>query len=417
MISLTKNVMSIDIDWDTLTSGTSGRELSDSIRDFIHEKFQQVQLPHFIRSVEIRSFEFGSECPVVSLKDITDPLPEFYDDSESESTSEEEEEPIITGRDTLNQQGRPPPTINVPERGFPFFPSRVSTPGPGGVPGTASNLSYFHLPLSAGLSGTATPNAAFPPPWARPDYHHHNRPPSPPRTVDGYADPSSRPSTAHGRTQSGAFETTTASPLHPADGGDQAKRAQPQEERDPMDTQIVLHISYSGSLSLSMTAEILLDFPMPSFMGIPLKLRISGLEFDGVALLAYLRDNKKKNGDAEEESNTKIKFAFLAPADAETMIGEEGIQVVGDDNDGQTHEVDGKRVKEDNGPIKKQDKDKAARFGSLLSSLNIESEIGRTEDGKQVLKNVGKVERFILEQVRRIFEEEFVWPSFWTFLV
>lgn len=409
--------MSIDIDWDALTSGTSGRELSDSIRDFIHEKFQQVQLPHFIRSVEIRSFEFGSECPVVSLKDITDPLPEFYDDSESESASEEEEEQVTTRHSIVNQQGRPPPTINVPERGFPFFPSRVSTPGPGGVPGTASNLSYFHLPLSAGLSGTATPNAAFPPPWPRPDYHHHNRPPSPPRTVDGYADPSSRPSTAHGRTHSGALDTSATNHPRPADVEDEARRAQRQEERDPMDTQIVLHISYSGSLSLSMTAEIQLDFPMPSFMGIPLKLRISGLDFDGVALLAYLRDNKKKNGDAEEENNTKIRFAFLAPADAETMIGNEGIQPLEDDEEGQIDEDGGKSVNKHSDSMKQQDKNKRAKFGSLLSSLNIESEIGRTEDGKQVLKNVGKVERFILEQVRRIFEEEFVWPSFWTFLV
>jgi distribution and morphology protein 12 len=27
------------------------------------------------------------------------------------------------------------------------------------------------------------------------------------------------------------------------------------------------------------------------------------------------------------------------------------------------------------------------------------------------------VESFVLEQVRRIFEDEFVYPSFWTFLV
>jgi distribution and morphology protein 12 len=47
----------------------------------------------------------------------------------------------------------------------------------------------------------------------------------------------------------------------------------------------------------------------------------------------------------------------------------------------------------------------------------VESEIGRQEDGKQVLKNVGKVEKFVLEQVRKIFEEEFVFPSYWTFLV
>jgi distribution and morphology protein 12 len=53
----------------------------------------------------------------------------------------------------------------------------------------------------------------------------------------------------------------------------------------------------------------------------------------------------------------------------------------------------------------------------LLQEIRVESEIGRKEDGKQVLKNVGKVERFVLAQVRRIFEEELVYPSFWTFLV
>ena len=55
--------------------------------------------------------------------------------------------------------------------------------------------------------------------------------------------------------------------------------------------------------------------------------------------------------------------------------------------------------------------------GGLLREIRVESEIGRQEDGKVVLKNVGKVEKFVLEQVRRIFEDEFVWPSFWTFLV
>jgi distribution and morphology protein 12 len=57
------------------------------------------------------------------------------------------------------------------------------------------------------------------------------------------------------------------------------------------------------------------------------------------------------------------------------------------------------------------------RIGGLLENIRVESEIGGKGDGKQVLKNVGKVESFVLEQVRRIFEEEFVYPSFWTFLV
>lgn len=59
-----------------------------------------------------------------------------------------------------------------------------------------------------------------------------------------------------------------------------------------------------------------------------------------------------------------------------------------------------------------------ARFaGGMLKEIKVESEIGERGKGKQVLKNVGKVERFVLDQVRRIFEEEFVFPSTWTFLV
>jgi distribution and morphology protein 12 len=56
-------------------------------------------------------------------------------------------------------------------------------------------------------------------------------------------------------------------------------------------------------------------------------------------------------------------------------------------------------------------------LGGLLQEIRVESEIGQRESGRQSLKNVGKVERFVLEQVRRIFEEVFVYPSFWSFLV
>lgn len=117
---------------------------------------------------------------------------------------------------------------------------------------------------------------------------------------------------------------------------------------------------------------------MPSFVGIPLKLQITGLSFDGVALLAYLRQ--------VETGKRRVCFCFLGG-------GEGGGGGEGEGNgDGRIG-------------------------GGLLREIRVESEIGRQEDGKVVLKNVGKVEKFVLEQVRRIFEEEFVWPSFWTFLI
>lgn len=414
--------MSIDIDWQTLTTGPEGLALAESIKDFIHDKFQQVELPRFIRSVQVHSFDFGKECPVVQLKDICDPLPEFYanhaedendddgqdDDGdpvrqggEASRRTEEAQRPINTNDyphypSTLASTSRPTfidtrPTALRPNLGWtdhistPFL-SRSNTPG---IPGGTSNLSYFHLPLGAGLSGSQTPLAAVAggtPYSAHWDHHGvsldaQSREQHPHHEFS-YPDPSSRPSTAesyqeihtHGENQNipDAFKPTSS-----------AKNLIP----DSMDTQIVLHTSYTGTVRLSITAEILLDYPMPSFVGIPLKLNITGLSFDGVALIAYLRK--------------RAHFCFLGPDDARALVGVE------------SHNYDGEHTRQGS----RDNNSENDRLGGLLREIRVESEIGRKEGGKQVLKNVGKVEKFVLEQVRRIFEDEFVWPSFWTFLV
>ncbi|KAL9015734.1 MAG: hypothetical protein Q9185_006874 [Variospora sp. 1 TL-2023] len=407
--------MSIDIDWEGLTTGTEGLALADSIKDFIHEKFQQVQLPRFIRSVEVHSFDFGRECPVVELKDICDPLSEFYAAEEDQDEGDDGElddsldqrHPTAILRNTLDQHNQPsgqhvglprsegtvrPLPIDTRLAGLRGELSRSSTPG---IPGGTSNLSYFHLPLSAGLSGTTTPLAAFAGAgalsagWSDTQLGNHfarlrqqspvrQQQPQAPQSPLSYADPCSRPSTSDSYAQSrgeigGSIdETETTRP--------NKRRVEP----DPSDVQIVLRISYSGSVRLSITAEILLDYPMPSFVGIPLKLNITGLSFDGVALIAHLRQ--------------KAHFCFLAPEDARTLIGS------GDSD-------------EDSSAEGRKGNTTGLLLGGLLREIQVESEIGRQEGGKQVLKNVGKVEKFVLEQIRRIFEEEFVWPSFWTFLV
>lgn len=417
-----ENVMSIDIDWETLTTGPEGLALADSIKDFIHEKFQKVELPRFIRSVHVHSFDFGKECPVVELKDICDPLPEFYahdDDAGSEGddidvhheiTEVEDLQPVRHPREyhrsassiptVFTSSAAPNPVHHIDPRpaglrlnlGFadhlatpPSLP-RSSTPG---IPGGTSNLSYFHLPLSAGLSGTQTPLAAvaggtsFTAGWdhhgssalsRRPLQHEHGPPPRP--------DSLSRPST--GRTDTNSDKSSK----HPNPQDHPEPTPPPSNPPpDPMDTQIVLHISYDGTVRLSITAEILLDYPMPSFVGIPLKLNITGLSFDGVALIASLRK--------------RAHFCFLGPEDARTLVGIAG------DHDAYSDAVE----------VEGRDRLEKSHVGGLLREIQVESEIGRQEGGKQVLKNVGKVEKFVLEQVRRIFEDEFVWPSFWTFLV
>lgn len=435
--------MSIDINWDTLTSGTDGLSRAESVRAFIHDKFQQVTLPRFIRSVHVHSFDFGTEPPEIEIKDICDPLPDFYEEDEDYSEEEDEDdaggqelgsvrpveddgldnaqraartdttEAVETPRHTRDNVHRiPRDGLNNTSRPFihrtrpsdslasPLFPG-ATTPG---IPGGTSNMNYFHLPLSAGLSGATTPLAHvagaqlqgwLDNPYGRPTtptnmrLRHAASMNSLTLTPQSNPDPSTRPSSQHQQDDDRRRSVAESDDLASKHNFKRIPSVSPHRmrEKSPEDIQVVAHVQYSGDIKMSLTAEILLDYPMQSFVGIPLKLNITGLTFDGVAILAYIK--------------RRAHFCFLSPDDAEALIGSEdgfaGLQ------------VDGKGQKPH--PITRP------KIGGLLENIRVESEIGGQGNGKQVLKNVGKVESFVLEQVRRIFEDEFVYPSFWTFLV
>ncbi|CAO2657925.1 Nn.00g071850.m01.CDS01 [Neocucurbitaria sp. VM-36] len=435
--------MSIDINWDTLTGGADGSARTETIRAFIHDKFQQVTLPRFIRSVHVHSFDFGSVPPEIEIKDICDPLPDFYEEDEDYPDEDEDEaehngsgsdsgqripgnasRPPKERRAKETERGashaeddissrphfaksesstRPPTNRNFPAPAehllSPLLP-RASTPG---IPGGTSNINYFHLPLGAGLSGATTPLAAVAGAqlqgWLDSSY---GRPSTPTNmrlrhaasvnsltlTPQSNPDPSTRPSSRHQHDEriESLAESDDMSSQH---SYDRTPSASPHRmrEKSPEDIQVVAHVQYSGDIKMSLTAEILLDYPMPSFVGIPLKLNITGLTFDGVAILAYIK--------------RRAHFCFLSPDDADALVGgETGFSGLQTDSQGQNPR-----------PVQRP------KIGGLLENIKVESEIGGQGSGKQVLKNVGKVESFVLEQVRRIFEDEFVYPSFWTFLV
>ncbi|KFH43338.1 Mitochondrial distribution and morphology protein-like protein [Hapsidospora chrysogenum ATCC 11550] len=426
--------MSIDLNWETLTTGPDGDALAERIRSFIHDKFQTVPLPRFIKSVTVHGFHFGAIPPRLDLKDITDPLPDFYE-AELDDDEDEEEDEIRGGAGEQQQQqqqqqhaaaeaGQPGVAERRGERrplglrsemlsrsemsgndlGSPFL--GTSTPGILGGPG----LNYFqshlertgtHTPLAAvagaHLGNNATWRGSTPDPEARTPSHSHSRNPShgsisldnfglPPQSLREKSSVSTLAptsvSTSRPPTRDDAhFESAIVEEDNDDDDDDDGTRRH-QSHREPRveDVQAVFRIRYAGDVRLNLTAEILLDYPMPSFVGIPLKLNITGLSFDGVGVLANIRK--------------RVHFCFLSPEDAMTAVGPD--------------EEDGDKAGEEA---------KATRFGGLLQEIKVESEIGERDGGKQSLKNVGKVERFVLEQVRRIFEEEFVYPSFWTFLV
>ncbi|KAF2721387.1 hypothetical protein K431DRAFT_73464 [Polychaeton citri CBS 116435] len=395
--------MSVDINWDTLTKGPDGEALAETIRAFIHDRFQQINLPRLIRSVKCHRFEFGTITPQIELKDLCDPLPDFYENEDDESdvadgnyadegtsTARQGSSASTYGRVPRDQKGsQRHPELELHDDTHSGVMSGSATPGV--FRGTA-NLGYFHLPLSAGLSGTTTPLAAV----AGARFANGQRPVEPlQRPLHKHAESfssispsSSAASSARPPSQSGSyFEQHHGSSNADATPEQAAADQAFQYEPSPNDLQVVFHATYVGDVKVSLTADVFLDYPMPSFVGIPLKLNITGVRFDGVGILAYIK--------------RKAHLCFLSSEDADALVGSEGSAT--DANEG--------------GQESKHPDAHAFQAGGLIEEIKIESEIGETDNGKQVLKNVGKIEKFILEKVQQIFEDEFVYPSYWTFLV
>lgn len=404
--------MSVDISWEKLTGGPDGDRRAEHIRAFIHDKFQQVPFPKFIRSVQVHSFSFGTVAPDIEIKDICDPYPEFYEqdeeDSDTESADGHTEDYLLKLERELRRRERklefnsptrttkptsqpPPYSVDGPRplgsshgsfrngvlSGIPdSFPGRVgvtgvTTPLFSPIPaGGSSNLHYFHSALSPGFSTPQSPVL------------HRSTPStsSVPGVLRGtpldFLGPGLGTITPRGA-RPGLIDARDESPssgTRPAlsdDGTSQSfapnlssRLYQPRDE----DAQIIARVRYAGDIRLELTAELLFEYPVANFVGLPVRLVVTGCTFDGMACIAYIR--------------RRAHFCFL-----------------------------------DEDPTENESTRNNSSEKSLLRQINVESEIGEKGKGKQVLKNVGKVERFVLEQVRRIFEEEFVFPSSWTFLV
>ncbi|RPD66535.1 hypothetical protein L227DRAFT_492317 [Lentinus tigrinus ALCF2SS1-6] len=122
------------------------------------------------------------------------------------------------------------------------------------------------------------------------------------------------------------------------------------------DLQLHLHITWHSNLRLTLTTSLLINYPSPMFMSLPIKLSVTGLLFNGEVVVAYEGERKR------------VHLCIPLP------IGQR-----------------------------------------LLPTIYIESEIGQAD--KHVLKNVTRVERFIQDVIRKTVEEELVFPNFQTFVL
>ncbi|KAI9353350.1 hypothetical protein DFJ73DRAFT_828311 [Zopfochytrium polystomum] len=117
------------------------------------------------------------------------------------------------------------------------------------------------------------------------------------------------------------------------------------------DVQMEIYLEYKGNMRVSLSTELIINQPTPAFITLPLTLTLTRFSFTALAIICYL--------------GNKINFCF---------------KEMGQPGDG------------------------------LLNDMSIDSEIG--DRTRQVLKNVEKIEKFIIEQVRNLVSNTMVYPNF-----
>ncbi|OAV99086.1 hypothetical protein PTTG_02383 [Puccinia triticina 1-1 BBBD Race 1] len=162
---------------------------------------------------------------------------------------------------------------------------------------------------------------------------------------------------------SGSPECSSAPTIKPDDDG----HSQPS-------LQIHLRLSYDGNLRLRFSTALVLNHPAAEFMSLPLRATLVGVGFDAEIILAI------------EGDRSKFHLSILEPPHSDLPLYDDSAE------NGVKRNSIGARI---------------------LPHLFVETEVGNAD--RHVLRNVGKVERFLTETARTLICEEFLYPTFQTF--
>ncbi|KAF8635538.1 hypothetical protein AX17_003921 [Amanita inopinata Kibby_2008] len=404
--------MSIDLEWNKLDLS-----LASHVVDVLNRQLTNVERPSFIGPIEITSLDFGSAPPDVELVDLRDIYRDFLEDDEDES----ERDPVKVGEGGDDDEG------------YEWISRRAGAAAASdmGRDELRQRLAYQHLPphvrYSYGLGGPTDMFSSMPSlhsiaePWTNvgrgggglgisiPDLRSPAPWHSPPAPV-GQSSTSS--SMRHRRTSgdegvdaadlsvnvpSSLGANTDPSHTAPLDRTDNQPQLLPEQQNPHPNLQLHLHVNWHSNMRITLTTSLLINYPSPIFMSLPIKLSVTGLVFNGELAVAY------------EGERRRVHVCIVDDMDP---YGPTGDRIKRNSTSSTPSDID------DEAPISGMPSrsSKPLRVGQrLLPSIYIESEIGQAD--KHVLKNVTRVERFIQDVIRKTVEEELVFPNFHTVIL
>ncbi|SOV04290.1 Mitochondrial distribution and morphology protein 12 [Ustilago sp. UG-2017a] len=426
--------MSLDLDWSLLDETLAVRFLETINRAL---ETSASKRPSFIGDIHFSNLQFGSDPPDVSIRSITDIWPDFVSLDEPPLRRKTRHATPASNATTLIE----PPTETfplggagggeMPVRTYTQFddavaPHRVYGPGSvvgSSVPGTpgvglgcyqqwSTALASRGIRASGGAGGgsslpqtqVTSPIDSIPP---SPSYFQHWQ------QLPSYCNPNSRqpsfdasstsffggaPGPQSSVSQMGMKRDHSSNSLHPP----QFHPSQPSLRSTPAASlrslsgqlsasqigelpsttsssglpSLQMHLSLlwpTTTFRLTISTSLLINYPSPAFMSLPLQLSATGFVMRA-GLIVVLEGEQHR--------------AHLCLVEEETDNPEEAQGGAGTGGRKQTP-----------GQI-------------ILPQLTFESEVGEHE--KHVLKNVGKVEKFIAEVIRKGLEDELVYPNYYT---
>lgn len=400
--------MSFDINWDKLTGENA---ISDSIKEFLDAQFKSILLPSYIANLLVTDFSLGDQPPEIVIRHIGDPFDDFYEEEDDDERrmranskvnetpvqeEEEEEARLPQQEDKVRDQDDHKNSI---ERSYDDDTSTINDD----IQALKLNVNGPNHPLSN--------NASIPPSLERLrtsldslslimgnntlSYLHsysanNNIGLGPSTRADSpIRNPPLRFRNDLQRARGEMNPSQVEEEDEERDGtqDDENRRKSANDEhagRSANDIQFILEMKYTGNLRLEVTVNLLVNYPSPSFISLPIKLHITDLDIHSVVAVAYLKKS--------------VFMSFLCDINDTTMDYFSG-----------HYNSNGPHLPIHGGNFVDYMLGTNRERIDIIKKIRIESEIGEVENN--VLRNVGKVEKFVVDQLRKIIRDEVAWPS------
>ncbi|OBA21189.1 mitochondrial distribution and morphology protein 12 [Metschnikowia bicuspidata var. bicuspidata NRRL YB-4993] len=346
--------MSFEINWEALTSDSS---LNDNLKNFLDEQFNSITLPSFIDKLCVSDFSMGSAPPEITIRHIGTPFEEFY--TESISDDECRREPVTkTGLlDESNESSSSEDDDDDSRH------AQIKA----GTNNSMNDFEFSYNDTDGSMRGQETSKRLH-------NYSMNNLGlgPQERETPTTFFKPSALNISSHSSSKSETNVDTSN------------------------DIQFVLEIDYRGDIMIEISVNLLVNYPSAQFITLPIKLKITDLEIHSLAALAYINKN--------------VFVSFLC--DLHTAKAD----YFSIPNDQRYNAVNGARASgisfQEGNFVDYAAANNKERI-DVIRNVKIDTEIGENEHN--VLRNVGKVEKFLVEQLRNIIRDEVCWPSWVCF--